>query len=89
MVHVVQHLLLILEASLIWQILQVVVDKGSEMVPSPVSPGPSLLPLPLPSKEARKGCVIVGSQLHIDEPPFPHLKTGGGGGGINSPSEDN
>lgn len=41
MVHVVQHLLLILEASLIWEILQVVVQKGSEMVPSPGFPWPS------------------------------------------------
>ena len=78
MVHVVQHLLLILEASLIWEILQVVVEKGSEMVPSPGFPWPFLLPLPLPSKETRKGCVTVDSLLHLDEPPFPQLKTGGG-----------
>lgn len=59
--------------------------------PALVSLGPSLLPLPLPSKETRKGCVIVDSLLHLDEPTFPQLKTGvvGGGEGINSPSEDN
>lgn len=75
MVHVVQHLLPILEAHLIREILRGVAGKDSEEMPRPASPSLHHLP---PSTQAGEGCGVVGSWLHPTEPPFTRLKSGEG-----------